>query len=125
MKNWDEKKVLHLMKGNKKYITILPYSEFKKMERMVLRGMKVDKRKYDIRFKEELLVDLLSCFKGDVAKMAGFIERVNLLRDEPYPNGCEKLEGEIYKILIDDLFLFYRVDEKLRLITVVLVEVAG
>ncbi|WP_181180346.1 hypothetical protein [Candidatus Thermokryptus mobilis] len=113
------------MKGSKKYITILPYSEFKKMERMVLRGMKVDKRKYDVRFKEELLVDLLSCFKGDVAKMAGFIERVNLLRDEPYPNGCEKLEGEIYKILIDDLFLFYRVDEKLRLITVVLVEVAG
>ncbi len=125
MKNWDEKKILHLMKGSKKYITILPYGEFKKMERLALKGMRVDKRKYDIRFKEDLLIDLLSCFKGDLAKMSDFIERVNVLRDEPYPNGCEKIDEGAYKILIDDVFVFYRVDKKLRLITVVFVESAG
>ena len=125
MKNWDEKKILHLVKGGRKYITILPYREFKKIEKMALKGIKVDKRRYDIRFKEDLLIELLSYFKGDLMKMSNFIERVNLLREDPYPSASEEFERGIYRILIDKLFLFYQVDEKLKVITVVLIEVAS
>ncbi len=129
MKDFDEKKVIHLMKGKSKYITIMPYAEFKKLKKSIdklsseLNKQTEEKKdEYDLRFKEEILKQILDFYKGDLKKLNCFVSEVCKLKSEPFPDESKQISSDIFKILISNLFVFYGVNKSKRLITVFSVE---
>jgi hypothetical protein len=123
LKKLDEEKIIHLLKGKGRYITIMPYKEFKKMKNLAFKHKPARKKdEYDIRFKENLLSSLLSYFGGDLVELANFIDEANLLTINPIPDNAVKVEADIYKVLIKDFLIFYHLSEKSKLITVLSIE---
>ena len=49
--------------------------------------------KFELVFKESVSKDLKDIQKQDVQRI---IERINLLRDDPYPTGSVKISGKEY-----------------------------
>lgn len=128
MKNFDEKKIIHLMKGKSKYITIMPYAEFQKLKKSIdrlsskLNKQMEKKEEYDLRFKEEVLKWILDFYKGDLEKLGWFISEVCKLKSEPFPVESKQIDSDIFKVLVNDLLVFYSVNKSKQLITVVSIE---
>lgn len=124
MKDFGEDKIIHLMKGRKRYITILPYEEFKSMKDTVNRVKKmidkqlVKKDDFDLRFKENLMVEILDLFKGDLEGVYKFIEKLTELKTQPIPVESKKIGSSLYEILIAPVILTYRINKQKKLLTV-------
>ncbi|MCS7229675.1 MAG: hypothetical protein NZ923_06540 [Candidatus Kryptonium sp.] len=104
------------MKGRKKYITILPYEKFKELKNKA--DLLDEKAGFELRFKEELLPEILSLFSGDLEKTCNFIREIEKLKNNPFPEKSEKIVSRVYKILILNIILTYRVNKQKKLITV-------
>ncbi|CUT01995.1 hypothetical protein JGI24_01043 [Candidatus Kryptobacter tengchongensis] len=128
MKDFGEDKIIHLMKGKKRYITILPYEEFKRMKDNVKSFEKIiDKQikkrgEFDLRFTENLLVEILDLFKGNLEEVYKFIEKLEDLKLKPIPVESKKIGSSIYEILLNNVVLTYRVNKQKKLLTVLKVE---
>lgn len=129
MKILNDKEIIHLMKGEERYITIIPYAKFKRMEKDVKKFEKLlgkksrkDKGRYDIRFKEVVILQLLELFSGDVEKIYDFLKMLDILKIEPVSNESEKIGLNTYRVLISELLLLYRVNHRSKLVTVLSVE---
>lgn len=128
VKDFGEDKVIHLMKGKRRYITILPYEEFKRMKDNVKSFEKIiDKQikkrgEFDLRFTENLLVEILDLFKGNLEEVYKFIEKLEELKLKPIPVESKKIGSSIYEILLNNVVLTYRVNKQKKLLTVLKVE---
>ena len=128
VKDFGEDKVIHLMKGKRRYITILPYEEFKRMKDNVKSFEKIiDKQikkrgEFDLRFTENLLVEILDLFKGNLEEVYKFIEKLEDLKLKPIPVESKKIGSSIYEILLNNVVLTYRVNKQKKLLTVLKVE---
>lgn len=128
MKDFGEDKVIHLMKGKRRYITILPYEEFKRMKDNVKSFEKIiDKQikkrgEFDLRFTENLLVEILDLFKGNLEEVYKFIEKLEELKLKPIPVESKKIGSSIYEILLNNVVLTYRMNKQKKLLTVLKVE---
>ncbi|CUS78142.1 hypothetical protein [Candidatus Kryptobacter tengchongensis] len=128
VKDFGEDKVIHLMKGKRRYITILPYEEFKRMKDKVKSFEKIidkqlEKRDgFDLRFTENLLVEILDLFKGNLEEVYKFIEKLEDLKLRPIPVESKKIGSSIYEILLNNVVLTYRVNKQKKLLTVLKVE---
>ncbi|MDW8109146.1 MAG: hypothetical protein RMJ81_05770 [Candidatus Kryptonium sp.] len=116
MKKVNDTNIIHLMKGRKKYITILPYEKFKELKNKA--DLLDEKAGFELRFKEELLPEILSLFSGDLEKICNFIREIEKLKNNPFPEKSEKIVSRVYKILILNIILTYRVNKQKKLITV-------
>lgn len=128
MKDFGEDKIIHLMKGKRRYITILPYEEFKRLKDKVKSFEKIiDKQLkkgdgFDLRFTENLLVEILDLFKGNLEEVYKFIEKLEELKLKPIPVESKKIGSSIYEILLNNVLLTYRVNKQKKLLTVLKVE---
>ena len=78
---------------------------------------------FKLRYKESVLDDLLSIFGGDVELIKSFLSHINFLRDEPLPDGCEKIAEDKYKVKVEHsesktLWVVYEVDENRKIVTI-------
>jgi mRNA interferase RelE/StbE len=65
--------------------------------------------RFELRFKPSVAKDLRGIPKADVRRL---LKRIEALRDEPRPPGCEKLTGrELYRIRQGAYRVVYSVDD--------------
>jgi mRNA interferase RelE/StbE len=65
--------------------------------------------RFELRFKPSVAKDLRGIPKADVRRLP---KRIEALRDEPRPPGCEKLTGrELYRIRQGAYRVVYSVDD--------------
>jgi len=65
--------------------------------------------RFELRFKPSVAKDLRGIPKTDVRRL---LKRIEALRDEPRPPGCEKLTGrELYRIRQGVYRVVYSVDD--------------
>ncbi|CUS85156.1 hypothetical protein JGI14_102813 [Candidatus Kryptonium thompsonii] len=125
-KTFDSEKIIHLFKGSKRYVTIIPYEEFKVMKKNFKnpKGSLPDEKakSYEIRFSEDVVVQLLNIYSGDVEKIYLFSKNLDVLKAKPISKDSEKLTSGIYKTKIAELLVFYRISHKFKLITILSVE---
>ncbi len=122
MNKLSDDRIIHLMTGSRRHITILPYEEFLKME-LLLKSSGEKPPIFSLRFKETVLLELLELFKGDLIKISKLIGEINKLRDDPFPLESFKVRYKVYKILINDTNVTYTVNKQRKLITVLSVEI--
>ena len=73
--------------------------------------------RYELRFKRSVTKDLRGISKTDVSRL---LKRIDALRDEPRPLGCEKLAGkELYRIRQGVYRVVYSVDDSQVVIEVI------
>lgn len=77
---------------------------------------------YELRFSEDVVVQLLEIYSGDVEKICLFLKMLDILKVKPIPRGSEKLASGIYKTKIAELFVFYRISYRSKLVTILLVK---
>ena len=65
--------------------------------------------RFELRFKPTVAKDLRGISKTEVRRL---LKRIQALRDEPRPSGCEKLAGkELYRIRQGVYRVVYSVDD--------------
>lgn len=65
--------------------------------------------RFELRFKTSVAKDLRGLPKQDVRRILGRIEK---LRDDPRPAGCEKLSGqELYRVRQGVYRIIYSIDD--------------
>ncbi len=116
MNKFSDDKIVHLMIGSKRYITILPYEEFSKMKPLLRKSK--EEPSFELRFREVVLLELLELFKGDLIKISELIAEINKLRHDPFPLESVKVGHRVCKILINDADVTYTVNKQRKLITV-------
>ena len=73
--------------------------------------------KFELVFKESVSKDLKDIQKQDVQRI---IERINLLRDDPYPTGSVKISGkEYYRIRQGNYRIIYEVQDTQLVVIVI------
>lgn len=73
--------------------------------------------RFELRFKRSVTKDLRGISKTDVGRV---LKRIDALRDEPRPAGCEKLAGqELYRIRQGVYRVIYSVDDAAIVIEVI------
>lgn len=120
----DNEGIIHLLKGNKKYVTIIPYEDFKAMRKSINRSKEFGEKSkdYELRFSEDVVVQLLEIYSGDAKKIYIFLKMLDILKIKPIPRGSEKLASGIYKTKIAELFVFYRISYRFKLVTILFVK---
>ncbi len=125
-KELDSERIVHLLKGSKKYVTIIPYEDFKALKKSVnnFQGLSVDEKakNYEIRFSEDVVFQLLEVYSGDVEKIYLFLKTLDILKIKPISKESEKLTSGIYRIRINELLISYRVSHRFKLVTILFVE---
>jgi hypothetical protein len=125
-KNFDTEKIIHLFKGRKRYVTIIPYEEFKVMkenlENFQRSSLDEKAKSYEIRFNEDVVVQLLDIYSGDVEKIYLFLKDLDVLKAEPILKESERLSPSIYRLKLGELLISYRVSHRFKLVTILLVE---
>jgi mRNA interferase RelE/StbE len=73
--------------------------------------------RFELRFKPSVAKDLRGIPKMDVRRL---LKRIEALRDEPRPPGCDKLTGqELYRIRQGAYRVVYSVDDAKAVIEVI------
>lgn len=73
--------------------------------------------RFELRFKPSVAKDLRGVPKSDIRRL---LNRIESLRDEPRPAGCEKLTGrELYRIRQGVYRVVYSVDDDRVVIEVI------
>lgn len=73
--------------------------------------------RYELRIKSSVSKDLRGVPKADVRRI---LERIESLRDDPRPHGCEKLSAqERYRLRQGDYRIIYSVDDDAVIVEVV------
>lgn len=73
--------------------------------------------RYELRFKPSVAKDLRGVPKSGVRRL---LNRIELLRDDPRPTGCEKLTGrELYRLRQGVYRVVYSVDDDRVVIEVI------
>lgn len=73
--------------------------------------------RFELRFKRSVTKDLRGISKTDVSRL---LKRIEALRDEPRPSGCEKLAGkELYRIRQGVYRVVYSVDDSQVVVEVI------
>ncbi|MFN3135684.1 MAG: hypothetical protein ACK44H_08970 [Candidatus Kryptonium sp.] len=116
MAKFSDDKIVHLMSGSKRYITILPYEEFLRIKSFLKKSE--EEPSFDLRFRESVLLELLELFKGDLIKIGELIDEINRLKYDPFPLESVKVGYRVCKILINNADVSYTVNKQRRLITV-------
>ncbi len=122
----DSEKIIHLLSGSKRYVTIIPYEDFKAIKKSIKNFQKLaldEKAKnYELRFSEDAVLQLLEIYSGDVEKIYLFLKTLDVLKVKPISEESEKLTLSIYRIKLGELFIWYRVSHRFKLVTILLVE---
>lgn len=72
---------------------------------------------YDLRIKPSALKELEALSLDDRQRV---VQRIQALREDARPRGCEKLTGgSRYRVRQGDFRILYEVDDALRVVTVV------
>jgi mRNA interferase RelE/StbE len=72
---------------------------------------------FELRFKPSVAKDLLGIPRGDVQRI---LARIEALRSDPRPTGCEKLSGqEYYRVRQGQYRILYRVADTELVVEVV------
>lgn len=75
--------------------------------------------RYELRFKASVARDLRGVPKADVRRV---LARIEALRNDPRPPGCEKLTGaELYRIRQGSYRVLYTIDDKRIVVQVIAV----
>ena len=73
--------------------------------------------RFELRFKPSVIKDLRGIPKAEVRRL---LKRIEALRDDPRPAGCEKLTGrELYRIRQGVYRVIYSVDDAAVVIEVI------
>lgn len=126
MKAFNSEKIVHLFKGSKRYVTIIPYEEFKDMKKKVKNfqepSLDEKAKSYEIRFSEDVIVQLLEIYSGDVEQIYLFLKTLDVLKAKPILKESEKLSPSIYRLKLGELLISYRVSHRFKLVTILFIE---